>query len=161
MSTTSDFPHIPFFPYILLFLWYEPIAALGGAILCHFDAPQFLNTMDATAIYQPSSQVIFDQLAGTYVLFAFNEGILLRLVKNLRVWKIVMVGILACDVLHLYASWCVMGTSVFVRPWLWRPEDWLAVGTIWVPVLVRVAFLNEMGFKDMRGMKKVEGNKKL
>jgi hypothetical protein len=159
MSTTSDFPHIPF-SYILLFLWYEPLAAFGGAMLCHFDAPRFLNTMTATAVYQPSSQVIFDQLAATYVLFAFNEGIVLRMVKDLRVWKIMITGMLACDVLHLYASWIIMGTSVFVRPWVWRAEDWLAVGTMWVPLLVRAAFLKEIGFKRTERQGRLEGNDK-
>jgi hypothetical protein len=160
MSTPSDFTHIPFL-YILLFLWYEPLAALGGAMLCHFDAPRFLSTMTATAIYQPSSQVIFDQLAATYVLFAFNEGILLRMVKDLRVWNIMMTGMLVCDVLHLYASWVIMGTSVFLRPWVWRGEDWLAVGTMWVPLLVRAAFLKEIGFRRVEEPGKPAGNDKV
>ncbi|KAF2710410.1 hypothetical protein K504DRAFT_466819 [Pleomassaria siparia CBS 279.74] len=142
--TPAPFPHIPLL-YTILFLFYEPISAFGGALLCHFDAPSFLQTMDGNAVYAPSSQIIYNQLGATYVLFAFNEAVLLRVCRDLTVWKVVMAGILMCDVLHLYASWCVMGTDVFVRPWVWRPEDWLAVGTIWAPLVVRIAFLAECG----------------
>ena len=101
--------------------------------------------MDGTAVYAPSSQVIFDQLAATYVLFAFNEAVVLRVTKELKVWKAIVLGISLCDVLHLHASWRVMGTEVFTSPWLWRPEDWLAVGSVWVPLFVRLAFLADVG----------------
>lgn len=151
---SAELPHIPLL-YVLLFLYYEPVAAFGGAMLCHFDAPQFLKTMDATAVYAPDSQVIFNQLAATYLLFAFNEGVVLRITKDLKIWKIMLLGIMLCDFVHLYASWCVMGTAVFIRPWVWRPEDWLAVGTIWAPLFVRLAFLAEVGIKRVEGKERV------
>ena len=149
----SQLPHIPLI-YRVLLLWFEPLAAFNGAILCHFDAPSFLNTMSATAVYTPSSQVIFDQLAATYTLFAFNEAVVLRISKDLKVWKAMILGILLCDTLHLYASWVVMGTELFVRPWLWRAEDAIAVGMLWVPIVIRIAFLLEVGIRRENDGKK-------
>lgn len=149
----TELPHIPLL-YRVFVLWLEPAMAFNGAILCHFNPTFFLYTMSATAKYSPSSQVIFDQLAATYVLFAFNEAIVLRITSDLRVWKAIILGILICDFLHLYASWCAMGEA-FVRPWLWRPEDAMNLGLLYVPVMLRISFLGEVGFKRIYGKKRV------
>jgi hypothetical protein len=150
---STEFPHIPFI-YRLFFLYLEPVMAFNGSILCHWYPTIFLNTMSAAAQYAPSNQVIYDQLAATYVLFAFNEAVLLRTIKDLRVWKTVLVGILLCDSIHLYSMWCVMGTQVFFSPQLWRKEDWVNLALLWGPVVLRSSFLAEVGFKRAHGEKK-------
>ncbi|KAF2876260.1 hypothetical protein BDV95DRAFT_560331 [Massariosphaeria phaeospora] len=145
----SQLPHIPLV-YRVFLLWLEPLMAFNGAILCHFNAPWFLATMSAAAVYKPDSQVIFDQLAATYTLFAFNEAFVLRAAKDFKVWKTMMLGMLLCDTLHLYAAWGVLGTKVFLSPWLWRFEDWMAVGTLWVPVVLRICFLQHVGITEAK-----------
>jgi hypothetical protein len=150
---SDTLPHFPLI-YRVFFLWLEPLMALGGSVLCHFDPASFLRTMSATASYSPSSQVIYDQLAATYVLFAFNEAVVLRVTKDLRVWKMMMAGLLLCDGLHLYASWSIMGTHAFMRPWLWRPEDILNLILLYIPVILRTAFIRGAGFAT-HGTKKI------
>lgn len=138
-------PQIPL-PYRVLLLWFEPLAAFNGALLAHFTPTRYLNTMSAVAKYDPSNQVIYDQLAATYFLFAFNEAIVLRLSSDLRVWKAMVLGILLCDIIHLYGSWSALGTEVFVSPWLWRPEDAVNLSMLYVPGAMRIAFLLEVGY---------------
>lgn len=142
----STLPHVPLV-YIVFFLFLEPFFALTGAVLAHFDAPSFLNTFSESAVYTPASQVIFDQLAATYVLFAFNQAVLLRVAKDLRVWKTVLLGIVLCDVLHLYASWSEIGSAVFWNPGMWRMEDWTNFGLLYGPMGLRLAFIMEVGFE--------------
>ncbi|ORY11252.1 hypothetical protein BCR34DRAFT_447058, partial [Clohesyomyces aquaticus] len=132
-------------PYRILLLWFEPLAAFNGAIMCHWDPAAFLDVMTATAVYTPSHQIIFDQLAATYVLFAFNQAIVLRIAKDLRVWKAMVLGMLICDFIHLYGSWSVMGTEMFLNPMLWRAVDLVNLVMLFGPIMVRTAFLMEIG----------------
>jgi hypothetical protein len=148
----DSLPHLPIV-YRLFFLWLEPLMALGGSYLCHFDPVSFLRTMSATASYSPSNQVIYDQLAATYVLFAFNEAVVLRVAKDLRVWKAMMIGLLLCDCIHIYGSWNVLGTRVFTNPFLWRAEDRLNLILLWWGLAIRTAFLTGVGLAS-RGKKR-------
>ena len=140
-------------PYRLLFLYFEPFMAFTGAIICLFNPTLFLNGMSPTAVYAPSNQVIFDQLAGTYTLFAFNEAVVLRVTNDIRVWKAILVGILICDMIHLYASYTALGATVFWDPRLWRLEDTINLGTLWGQSVVRIAFLLNIGL-DKNGKQK-------
>ena len=139
----SNLPFIPF-AYRILLLWFEPFAASNGAFLCLFYPDSFLRTF-TTLPYAPDSQVIYDQLAATYVLFAWNEAIVLRFSQDLRVWKAIILGILMCDVVHLYASWHALGTEVFLNPLLWRAEVWINHMLLYGPGAMRIAFLMEIG----------------
>ncbi|RSM15080.1 hypothetical protein CDV31_005160 [Fusarium ambrosium] len=134
--------------YRLLFLYLEPLLAIGAAIQTHFAPKIFLNTMSQTSEYAPDNQVIYDQVAALYTLFAFNEAVLLRLTNDIRVWKGVFIGIFICDILHLYASWASLGADVFWNPSAWRVEDWANLGALWGLGVVRVAFLTGVGLRQ-------------
>lgn len=127
--------------------------AFGGAILCHFKPAQFLNTMSPTAVYAPSNQVIYDQIAATLTLFAFNEAVVLRVTNDLRIWKTIMFGILVCDIIHLYASYTALGAAIFWDPRIWRWEDAVNLGALWGQAAIRVAFILDIVF-DKNGKQK-------
>lgn len=137
-------PNIPF-AYGALFLYVEPILALFGTFLSHFNPKLFLNTMSPSAVYAPSNQVVYDQVAATYALFAFNELVVLRVTNDIRVWKAILTGILICDAIHLYASYLALGPAAFWDPRLWRWEDAINLGTLWGQGVFRVAFLLDVG----------------
>ena len=132
--------------YRILLLWYEPLSAINGAFLCHWNPTFFLRTMSDSAVYAPSHQVIFDQLAATYTLFAFNEAVVLRLTNDLRIWKAMVAGILLCDLVHLYGSWAAMGHEAFFNPALWRWEDTMNLLMLYLGAVMRLCFLGEVGF---------------
>lgn len=137
--------YIPFL-YRFVFLWFEPAAAFLGSILLWSAPALILNTMSPGSKYAPDNQVMYDQVAATYTLFAYNEAILLRATDDLRVWRTVLIGILVCDALHMYASWAALG-SVFWTPGAWRWEDWVNLGSLWGQAAVRVAFLAGVGLE--------------
>lgn len=147
--------HIPL-PYRALFLYLEPLAALGGTLTLILQPAMFLNTMTPHATYAADNYVIYQNLAATYLLFSWFEAVVLRVAGgNLAIWRAVLGGIMLCDVIHLYASWSALeaaaaaglngGTNVFWRPELWRWEDWVNLGTLWGQAAVRVAFLAGWG----------------
>lgn len=135
------------FLYRAVILYFEPLGALVGAVLLHVKPTIFLGAMDRGAQYAPDNQIIYHQLAAAYVLFAFNEAVLLRTTNDVRVWRYALAGILACDALHLYGSWAALGSTVFWNPHYWRWEDWFNLGTLWAQSAVRVAFLAGIGLK--------------
>lgn len=147
---TFDPAKVPFI-YRFLFLYFEPFAALSGSALLHFLPQPFLTTMSEATTYTASHQVLYDMLAATYVLFAFNEAVVLRLTNDLTVWKAILCGILLCDSIHLYASWAALGGDVFWNPTLWRMEDAVNLGSLWIQGAIRVAFLYEIGFPRASG----------
>ncbi|RFU77463.1 hypothetical protein TARUN_4766 [Trichoderma arundinaceum] len=136
------------FAYRALFLYFEPAAASFGAWLLHFRPETFLKTMSPVAKYAADNQVIYDQLAATYILFAFVEAVILRATNDLHLWKGILIGILVCDAIHLYGSWTALGGAVFWDPRSWRPEDWVNLGSLWGQAAVRLAFVTGVGLKQ-------------
>jgi hypothetical protein len=147
--------NIPWF-YRLWHLYLEPVFALGGVYHLHWVPLEYLSFMPSTTSYHAGSQIVYDQLASAYLLFAFIEGVLLRVVDDIRVWKYIVFGLALCDAGHCYAAWCEMGTSMVLSPWLWSQKDVVTNILNAVPLLTRVAFLLGVGLgRDARGGKKV------
>ncbi|KAH8681087.1 hypothetical protein BX600DRAFT_504826 [Xylariales sp. PMI_506] len=144
-TSTTEIP----FLYRFMFLYYEPAAAVLGSALLHFNPTVFLSSVTHNAVYTASNQVIFDMLAATYLLFAFNEAVLLRVTSDLTVWRTVLLGILICDAAHLYSSWADLGADVFWNPLLWRAGDAVNLGTLWGQGALRVAFILGLGFPKL------------
>lgn len=145
-------PQIPL-PYLVILLWLEPVVVFSGSLACYFRPTEFLQTF-TDARYAPSNQVIYDVLGANYVLFAWNEAVVLRFCKDLRVWKAFVLGVLVSDILHLYASWAVIGTEAFFNPMKWRSGEWITYTTLYVSAANAVAFLMEIGFS--KGVEKYE-----
>ncbi|KAL8726356.1 MAG: hypothetical protein Q9166_006763 [cf. Caloplaca sp. 2 TL-2023] len=111
MSSTSH-THIAL-PYRLAFLYIEPIAAFFGTLTTLFYPKAYLHSLSPTATYSPLSYPIYAQIAGHDLLFSWLQAVLLRSTSSVKIWKIVLFGILMCDVLHLYGSCVTME---------WRPS---------------------------------------
>src|SRR5436190_1542401 len=93
-------------PYRFFFLFLEPLLALAGAYVAHFQPQQYLHltspsTFSASSPVPLATQVVLSQLANLYFLFAVNEALVLRATADLRVWRTVLVALLVADVGHL------------------------------------------------------------
>ncbi|KAK7184798.1 hypothetical protein DPSP01_002232 [Paraphaeosphaeria sporulosa] len=141
-------------PYRILLLYLEPLMAFNGALLCLFAPALFLSTFSPYLKYHADNQIIYNQLAATYTLFAFNQAVVLRVAKDLRVWRAIVLGILVCDTVHLWAGFDVMRRDGTVWPGVWRAEDWVAVGSLVVPMGLRTAFLAGIGVKEEGNVEK-------
>lgn len=138
--------------YRLWHLYIEPFGAFYGALLCARSPLLYLSVMSPHANrshYNPEVQVIFDQLAATYFLFAFNQAIVLRLADgNLRIWRGLVAGMLLCDVLHMWGTANAMGPELLTNPAAWRISDRVNVVMLIIPGLLRSAFLAGVGVSD-------------
>jgi hypothetical protein len=134
--------------YRLLLFWIEPFFALNGAYLLMKKPTAYLNTFSPNLAYAPSNQIIYDQLGAVYILFAFNQAVVLRIAKDIRVWRAVILGILICDSVHAWTGFKVMAADGNMDPLGWRPEDWTAILALFVPGAMRIAFLCGVGISD-------------
>ncbi|KAL6709701.1 hypothetical protein ACN47E_001129 [Coniothyrium glycines] len=138
---------IPFF-YLLWHLYLEPLFALGGVYHLHFVPATYFTFMPAPTSYHRASQIAYDQLAATYLLFAFIEGVLMRVVDDMRTWRYIVFGLALCDAGHCYAAWCEMGTTWMVSPGEWSAKDGVTNFLNVLPLVTRVAFLLGVGVRS-------------
>ena len=146
----SDIPLI----YRAWHLWIEPAMALNGARYLWCAPEVHHEYMPATAAWNPSSQIIYDQLAATYLLFAFNQAVTLRLVRDVYAWKVLLFGMALCDAGHIYSIWAEMGTREMLSPAIWRSHDWVTMVSTVGPFFLRLAFVLGVGLKSEKEKKK-------
>lgn len=144
----------------LLFLYAEPFVALYGALLAGRAPLKYLHLVSpaAPAHYHPSLQVVLDQLAAAYFLFAFNQAVVLRVVgdDNVRVWTAMICGMLLCDLLHVNAAGSALGWDALLDPPGWRFEEWLSMVPTCGFAAARVAFLLGFGVAGEEARAKVK-----
>lgn len=165
VAAPADVVHIPAL-YRLFLLYVEPVLAVQGAVMCARSPLWYLSVMTPHANrshYHPILQVVFDQLAATYLLFAFNQAVVLRVAEgNLRVWKAMVFGMLVCDVIHMYATKNALGWDLQLDPAGWRFYDWFNLAVLYGMGAMRIAFLAGIGVKEggNKGQVSVKGTKK-
>ncbi|QDS73773.1 hypothetical protein FKW77_005346 [Venturia effusa] len=141
-------PAIPPF-YTLFFLYLEPISTILGAYYAHFLPSTYLLLTNPDSAPGPdatlpiTTTVTLSQLANLYLLFALNEGLVLRATGDLRVWRTLLFGLLVADLGHLY-SVKDLGHPTYWRFWTWNPMGWGNVGFVYLGAMTRIAFL--LGF---------------
>lgn len=159
-STTPAAKASTSIPYILRFplLWLEPFFALNGAILTLVKPEMYTSTMTRGALQtlHPASQFIYTELAGGWLHFAFTEGVVLRLVDDVRVWKLLCVGMLLSDMAYCHScAEAVGGWAEYSVVSRWTMEDWVVTITTWPFVLARIAIVLGIGEKSaQKGGKK-------
>jgi hypothetical protein len=149
--TTNQITRISIF-YRIYFLYFEPIAALGGTYLCLFDPTRFLKgtmSLGAFTSFQPIElspilTMLLTNIGSLYVLFAINEGLVLRATRERKVWYLILAAMLAADSGHLYAAWAIDPERVW-QVIAWNSDEWVNYGTLVLGAALRVAFLLGVG----------------
>ena len=142
-------PPIPF-PYRFLFLYLEPLGAFFGTTVNIFDPLRYLQSLSPTATasaYSPLTQPIYDQLAAHLLFFSWSQAVVLRSTDDIKVWKALLFGMFLCDILHLFASYRILGPEVFFSPRLWRWEEWVNFIMLYGPGGLRLAFCAGVGVR--------------
>lgn len=150
-QTNAATVHIPGL-YRLFLLYVEPALAVQGAVMCARSPLWYLSVMSPLANrshYEPVLQVVFDQLAATYLLFAFNQAVVLRIADgHLRVWNAMVFGMLVCDALHVRATYVALGPDLLLHPARWRFYDSFNIAVLFGMAALRIAFLFGVGVKE-------------
>lgn len=147
MDTKHPIPTL----YRFLFLYFEPACAFFGAVINIFDPLRYLQSLSPTATastYSSLTQPIYDQLAAHLLFFSWSQAVVLRSTEDVKVWKTLLFGMFLCDVLHLFASFRILGPRVFLSPSLWRWEEWVNFIMLYGPGGLRLAFCAGVGVRN-------------
>ncbi len=138
--------------YRIFFLYIEPVATALGAIyaLDLFglqDDYMLLTYATSTGVLGVSTResIVLNQLANMYFVFALNEALVLRATNDVRVWRILLLGLLIADFGHLYSVHPI-GVNVYYEFWNWSSMYWGNLGFVYVGAAMRTGFLLGAGF---------------
>ena len=109
-----------------------------------FYPREFLAMLAPDFPFDPSQQFLLDQIAGAYLFLAFAESMVLQSTPDIRVWRMMICGLLLSDLLYVYSFGPVF-KDLLLAPWALKSGDWLnVIGT--VPQLAaRIAFILGVG----------------
>ena len=138
-------------------LYFEPLFALAGAILVYVDPLIYVSqlTRNNVRTLDASANFIYTELAGAWLHFAFTEAVVLRFVDDVRVWRLLCMGMLLSDIPYCHSvAQAVGGWGEWLIVSHWTREDWIAAVTTWPFVLSRVAIVLGIGFKGSESGKR-------
>jgi hypothetical protein len=148
--------------YRLPMLYIEPLCALNGAYLLLLTPSRFLNAVSPNFSEPPPAselstfRIVTDMLGIMHLVFAFNLAVVLRMVKGQAdVWRVMCLGMLLSDVLHIAVSVREYGLEGSLHLGGWRVSDWLNFGTLWGMGLIRVGIVMGWGMPKGKGKGKV------
>lgn len=152
-KATTSIPAV----YRVLINTLEPLFAFSGAILLLIKPQQYLDSLtrgQGGGAYDPSQQWVYTQLSGGWLLIVFLEAVILRLVDDLRVWRLVCIGILLSDICYTHScAQALGGWSEWLNVTHWTLEDWTVTITTWPFVLTRVAIVLGFGIRGGSSIK--------
>ncbi|KAN0095871.1 hypothetical protein V8E51_016582 [Hyaloscypha variabilis] len=145
--------------YRIWFLYFEPVAALGGTYLSIFEPNRLLAGIMPLPAYLAASlaspagpsititpilRMMLINIGALYALFAIIEGVVLRLTKEKSVWCAVLAAMLVSDVGHIYAAYEIAPQRI-LQVVSWNSDEWVNYGTLVFGALLRSAFLIGIG----------------
>ncbi|KAK4153491.1 hypothetical protein C8A00DRAFT_33782 [Chaetomidium leptoderma] len=148
-TTIKASTSLPLAYRLTLLLLLEPLFALNGAVMTFRTPAEYVAQITHDpALYSPANQFLYTQLGGAWLMFAFNEAVVMNLVDDLRVWKLLCWGMLVSDVVyHVSSVQAVGGWEVFVRLGAWEWFDWAVFASAVGPMVVMVLVVLGVGVK--------------
>ena len=101
--------------------------------------------------YNPlQQQFLLNQISGALLFCVFLDVFLLRNTGEVWIWKTQQAGQLVYDALMLYGQYAALSQQGRLDVMMWRIEDWGCLGITAGCALVRVLFLADLGFDDLK-----------
>ncbi|KAF2092996.1 hypothetical protein NA57DRAFT_61855 [Rhizodiscina lignyota] len=150
VTSTKD---IPIF-YKFYFLWSDPLICLWAVYMDFFTPSVVVNAFIPSSIAprNPQFDFLLQQLGGALLMLAILDVVLLRYSKDVMIWKILQAATLTYDLAMLYSTYDALKSQGRLSFASMRPaEDWGNVGITGLAVVVRSAFLLDVGMKGGKG----------
>jgi hypothetical protein len=147
--------------YQTFFLYLEPLSTGVGGFYAFVLPRTYLELTHAESVPSASSPVpismtvVLAQLANLYLLFALNEGLVLRCTNDLGLWRTLLFGLLIADFGHLY-SVHELGVTKYWQVQHWNAMDAGNIGFVYIGAMMRISFLAGVGVQAMSVGEKVK-----
>ncbi|KAI7279913.1 hypothetical protein KC345_g5073 [Hortaea werneckii] len=141
----------------VLLLYIEPLFTVGGILLLMLKPEAYTKdtTRSSMTSIDPKSIFVYTQLAGGWAHIAFSEAVILRLVDDVKVWKLICIGVLLSDALYCHSmAQAVGGWATWIEIGEWSPQEWVATAMTWPFVLTRLAIVSGLAVKRDEGLKR-------
>jgi hypothetical protein len=162
--------------YLLFFHYIEPLSTILGAYYAYFQPHLYLSLSHSPSAGVPAphatvplaTRLALAQLANLYLLFALNEGLVLRVTRSKAVWRTLLIGLLVADLGHLWTGRLLVsggdnvggregkklvqgavGEALSWAEWMMRPAEGGSAGWTWGHVYWRVWEWNSMGWGNV------------
>jgi hypothetical protein len=144
-------------PYLIFFLWIEPVATLAGAFYAWLRPTDYLQLTHAASSpgllgLPTGTKVALHQLGNLYLCFALNEALVLRATSDLKVWRTFLLGLLIADFGHLYACF-PLGMTTYYDFANWNAMAYGNYLFVYCGAATRICFLSGVGLGGPRKAK--------
>ncbi|KAM0417025.1 hypothetical protein ACHAPT_012991 [Fusarium lateritium] len=145
VSATQSTPFI----YRFLLLGIEPFLVTAGAIMVSVKPAAYADAMTRGSIpFAQGNAFIYTQIGGSWLYFAFIEGVVMRMFDDLALWRVLCTGMLLSDI--WYCAGTVQGVGGLAN-WAnlaaWTDDDWITMVSTLPMVIVRVLIVLGIGVK--------------
>jgi hypothetical protein len=142
--------------YRLWFLWIDPVI-LAASVSALVFTPQLM--LDALAppplsAYNPDQGFLLHQLAALFTFVAIILGGVLRVSKEIRVWRVVILGVLVVDIAMLASIYASLKQQDRLSLGAMRSQDWSSIALTGFVGILRVLFLAGVGVQGVKSKKK-------
>ena len=136
--------------YRFLLMNVESLFAFGGVVMVCVTPGQYVTalTRDSVASIDSATNFIYTQLGGGWMVIVFIEAVIMRLVDDIKVWKLLCMAILLSDALYTHSmAQAVGGYASFFTLSKWTLNDWVAAITTYPFILTRIAIVLGIGYR--------------
>ena len=136
--------------YRFLLMNVESLFAFGGVVMVCVTPGQYVTalTRDSVASIDSATNFIYTQLGGGWMVIVFIEAVIMRLVDDIKVWKLLCMAILLSDALYTHSmAQAVGGYASFFALSKWTLNDWVAAITTYPFILTRIAIVLGIGYR--------------
>jgi len=126
---------------------FEPIIAILGAVQTFFVPASYLSTLTRDAVkLDPATTFLYTGYVGIWLYFAFIELVVLRLYDDLRLWKLLSLGMLLSDAFYAHSvAQAVGGWQAWASVGEWTTKDTIVLASTAPQVVIRVLMLLGIG----------------
>lgn len=161
MSSPKDItPASTAIPFVYRFILtvIEPLFALNGAIMVFRSPDEYLSTMTRHGgSFTPDSTFLYTALGGGWLYFTFIEVVVMRIYDDLRLWRLLCIGMLLSDAAFFHSTaQAVGGWAQWVDVISWTPEDHFIFWSNALVLVVRVLIIFGIGVKTGNRNHKIE-----
>ncbi|KKA29973.1 hypothetical protein TD95_002987 [Thielaviopsis punctulata] len=123
----------------------EPLSALNGGLLALYSPAQLTSMVTRSAPFpspSPATAFLYTSLGGAWLFFAVIGAVVLRVLDDVRAWRVLCAAMLVSDVVATMAVvQAVGGWDEWVDVRQWAAEEWAANVVTTGMVAVRVTMV--------------------
>lgn len=153
-SATMAPPQIRTF-FRFWFLWLDPIILVATVYALVFTPQVMLDALAPPSLsaYNPDQGFLLHQLAALYAFVAIILGGVLRISKDIHVWRVVILAVLVVDVAMLASNYASLKQQDRVSLGAMRSADWSSILFTGLVTAIRIVFLAGVGVRNVKSKK--------